>query len=80
MALMAPLELAHLGAVVRLGHPGGQVTARGDLVRGRGHLLERGQAPADQPPPADREQQDQRAPRDQLGDDDAADLARWSII
>ena len=44
-------------------------------MRGRGHLLERGQAPADQPPPADREQQDQRAPRDQLGDDDAADLA-----
>ena len=42
-------EPADLGLVVGVGHPGGQVAARGDLVGGSGHLVERFQAAPDEP-------------------------------
>ena len=69
-----PAQPAHLGAVVGIRHPRGQVALGGDPLRGARHLAERGQAAADQPAPAHREQQDQRPAGDQLGDHDAPDL------
>jgi hypothetical protein len=67
-------EPADLGDVIRVGHPRGQVALGGDPLGGAGHLAQRRQPAADEPAPAQRQEQDQRAPGDQLGDHDAADL------
>ena len=69
-----PAQPAHLGALVGVGHACGEVALGGDPVRGAGHLAERRQPTADEPSPADHEQQDQHTTGDQLGHDHAAHL------
>jgi hypothetical protein len=68
-------EPAGLLAAARAGHPRRQVAAARDVVRGPGHPVERGEPPADQPVAADREQGQQHATGDQLGEHEAAHLA-----
>ena len=67
-----PAQPAHLGAVVGVGHPRGEITLGGDLVSRARHLAKRRQPAADEPPATGREQQDQHAAGDQLGHDDPA--------
>jgi hypothetical protein len=55
-------------------HPGRQVTARGDLVGGPGHLVQRFQSAADEPLAANCEQRDEGRSGYELGDDEAAHL------
>jgi len=75
-----PGQPPRLGVVARVGHPGGQVTPAGDHVGGARHPVERRQAAADQPAAAHREQGEQNRAGDQLGGDEAADLAAHRAV
>ena len=67
-------EPADLGLVIGIRHPRGQVAARGDLVGGPGHLVQRDQAAADKPLAAKCQQGDQCGAGDELRDDEPAQL------
>ena len=71
-----PGQPADLLPVIGIGHPRGQVAVAGDQVGGARHPVQRGETAADQPAAARRQQRQQRSAGDQLGDDQAADLAR----
>ena len=75
-----PGQPPRLGVVARVGHPGGQVAPAGDHVGGARHPVERRQAAADQPAAAHREQGEQDRAGDQLGGDQAADLAAHRAV
>jgi hypothetical protein len=67
-------EPAHLGPVVGIRDPRGEIAPGRDLVGRAGHLVQRLQAAADQPAAPDRQQREQRPPGDQLGHDDPSHL------